>query len=511
MNGNSLHFAIVHAGYDPKRSAGLVALVQQLADQGVPDVKVFVSAEREHSNVWAARAWAWIGALPDNELCVLLNDDITVPPNFVDACMGLVAAAPPDTLISLHLQGATARQLATLGARFARLYCYTGPGVIMSPAVARALLAYGQHPGRWEGKDCNEDQIASRYLYSVQRPAWACIPALVKHDTEVPSTYGPVYDKHEHRQSLVHWDDSLFAAVDLTAPWPSTPPPFMESAWFSTGQMERMRQRDLGWGQPEEAPGPRIAIATPRRYGDWCPEYDDMIRGLLKSPRFEVLGVMFPEDDICRARARVVRLVLGTSRATHLLMLDADNYVDAATIGVMFRADKDVVCCPYPKKRTEVQVNEMVLPAGLGDTLLRYSIRPLPDWQPAHGINLDATKCWEISSTGLGCCLVKRHVLEAMVEHYAPTDTIMDLGHPTVDLFDLLREPMLGDDGAHMVTVEGHPIFTKYSEDHSFFERWRAMGGQVHAYLGPGAPAKHHGRTAFVGSLAAFGLPTGGA
>jgi hypothetical protein len=265
-----------------------------------------------------------------------------------------------------------------------------------------------------------------------------------------------------------------------------------------------MRLKDDG--RLEQRPWrPRIAVATPRRYGDWCPEYDDMIRGLLNSPAFDILGVMFPEDDICRARARVVRLVLASNVATHLLMLDNDVSVDPQVIGAMFRADRDVVCCPYPKKASTVAINDMTLPRTLDETLKRHTIRTLPEWRPDQGIELDAQGCWEIASMGLGCCLVKRAALERMVEAYAPHETIIDLGKPTVDLFDLVRVPYTHE-GAQVVTEAGYPIYEKLSEDHSFFERWRAVGGKVWLYMGPGTPAKHFGRTTFESSLKAFGL-----
>ena len=61
-------------------------------------------------------------------------------------------------------------------------------------------------PPDWFDGDVNEDGVLAAWSWSRPRPAWCTIPALVRHDTTVPSTL-PGYDDHPHRTSPVDWDD----------------------------------------------------------------------------------------------------------------------------------------------------------------------------------------------------------------------------------------------------------------------------------------------------------------
>ena len=52
---------------------------------------------------------------------------------------------------------------------------------------------------------------------------------------------------------------------------------------------------------------------------------------------------------------------------------------------------------------------------------------------------------------------------------------------------------------------EGQPWRTMLSEDYSFCASWRAIGGKVMMYVGPGSPVGHIGSTVFRGTRDGLG------
>jgi hypothetical protein len=79
-------------------------------------------------------------------------------------------------------------------------------------------------PPDWFAGDVNEDGAIASWLWSRQTPAYVTIPALVRHDTTVPSTLG--YDNHAFRSSAVDWAECKpgWTLVDVErAPYVSVP------------------------------------------------------------------------------------------------------------------------------------------------------------------------------------------------------------------------------------------------------------------------------------------------
>lgn len=187
---------VTAAEWDPRRRAALARLQAQL-----PDAITIASPVREHASTWAVRAWRQAAAHDGHT--VILNDDVTVCPDF-PAVVEAMCAAVPNEVIALHTTHPIAPSLAMCGERWLRSYWLTGPGYIFPPGVAERLLAWVARAPQQLIASINEDNMAMHWAWSEQRPIWHCIPALVQHDVSVPSTLG--YDEHPGRQTNVPWD-----------------------------------------------------------------------------------------------------------------------------------------------------------------------------------------------------------------------------------------------------------------------------------------------------------------
>jgi hypothetical protein len=217
---------IAHAAFAEGRRWGLERLVGQLKEQGV-EPYVQVSETPEHAQVWARRLWAW--AATQNAPAILLNDDVTVSPDLVSRVDEMTDVLP-DELISLHCQLPAAKSLAEAGVTWLRSYWTSGPGYVLPPGVPAKLEDWISHTpstilGKW-----NEDGYCNMFSFSRRRPQFHCLPALVQHDCDIPSTLG--YDKHTLRVATVDWADPLFAS-GLPQVRLDGPAPFVDNPWMT--------------------------------------------------------------------------------------------------------------------------------------------------------------------------------------------------------------------------------------------------------------------------------------
>lgn len=227
---------ICHAAWLDERKRTLGRLLEQ-----VPDATVLSSKRREHAAIWAHRAWEWVAE--QKEPVGILNDDVIVCPEFPKVIDAMCEAAPRRAL-SLHT---SVPQAQTIDGRWCRAYWYTGPGVVLYPEHAAALLdfwsgipwAFNAKPG------ANEDVIAIHWAWARQEPFWSSIPAVVRHDTATKSTLG--YDGHKLRSSCVDWEAMPPEKQgDMTSPdfWRAgvESPPFVENPWCSTQYLNAVRR-----------------------------------------------------------------------------------------------------------------------------------------------------------------------------------------------------------------------------------------------------------------------------
>lgn len=231
--------------FDPARKESLSRLLAQLGSQGTM-AKLVSSDKPRPSWQWSEEMWNW-GALqglpavggPDHPIAthfLSLQDDVIVPDNFWDALHAVVEAAP-DKVISLHTSAPQAADLQIKGERWARCYWLTGPGYVFPMAKLRAFVKWRSEQMRSLVEAIPEDNLAIHWAWEMQQPFWNTIPALVKHDTKVPSVQG--HDAHLLRETNVPWDGS-------TAPtdgWDVTHlPELIGNPWMPPKEMERIKQ-----------------------------------------------------------------------------------------------------------------------------------------------------------------------------------------------------------------------------------------------------------------------------
>ena len=195
---------------------------------------------------------------------------------------------------------------------------------------------------------------------------------------------------------------------------------------------------------------PRILIATPM-YGGMC--VGQYAAALMLTPT--ILGnhgmgtyysYMTNESLITRARNRCVHEFLQTD-ATHLMFIDADIGWEPWHLLVMLDAQKDVIGGLYPMKSLPV----------------KWCVNGIPGQVEDPNSSLI-----EVSKTGTGFLLMKREVFEKLDAHPAVRAFANDIGLPR-ELDPYMKTYF------DTAVREGR----YYSEDWTFCENWRDLGGQV--------------------------------
>ena len=194
-----------------------------------------------------------------------------------------------------------------------------------------------------------------------------------------------------------------------------------------------------------------------------------------------MLVTMANESLITRARNEIVNTFL-KSDATHLMFIDADISFKATDILNMLLADKDIVAGSYPLKTINWEGIKHAQDTHSG----KASIEDLQKGAFHTVINVSQPKKEKVGTTetvqvtngltevydvGTGFMLMKRHVLEKMVEAYPETRYYFDKDL-TLPLEERERyalfDTMIDDDGRYL------------SEDYTFCRRWQKLGGKVH-------------------------------
>ena len=156
---------------------------------------------------------------------------------------------------------------------------------------------------------------------------------------------------------------------------------------------------------------------------------------------------MTNESLISRARNTLTAKFLATPESTHLMFIDADIGWEPWHLLALLNHDKDVIGGLYPMKTIPVKWCVNGIPGA-------------PDNDP-NGL-------LEVTKTGTGFLLMKRHVFEKLKSHPAVRSFANDIG-----LDASLNQ--------HMKTYFDTAVRENryYSEDWTFCENWRDLGGQV--------------------------------
>ena len=156
---------------------------------------------------------------------------------------------------------------------------------------------------------------------------------------------------------------------------------------------------------------------------------------------------MTNESLISRARNTLTAKFLTTPESTHLMFVDADIGWEPWHLLVMLNAQKDVIGGLYPMKSLPV----------------KWCVNGLPGFVETPGDPLI-----EVTKTGTGFMLIKREVFEKLNAHPAVRPFNNDIGLP---------EHL----NPHMKTYFDTAVRENryYSEDWTFCENWRDLGGQI--------------------------------
>lgn len=189
--------------------------------------------------------------------------------------------------------------------------------------------------------------------------------------------------------------------------------------------------------------------------------------------------LMLPEriaypGDIVRTRSVAVAWALERQDWAWLLFWDSDVFPeDVSIVGHMLgcaeRGGHDWIAAPYPLKRDAEA----------------YPFRPLDRSAPVQAHD----GCAEVAGVGIGFTLIRRRALAKMVDAYRKEHWFTHQGREVVAIFQLMYTPVDANGEREML-----------SEDFSACERWRALGGKVQMYVGPGAPLAHVGLKAYRGT-----------
>ena len=166
------------------------------------------------------------------------------------------------------------------------------------------------------------------------------------------------------------------------------------------------------------------------------------------------------------------------TKATHLLFIDSDIYFQAKSIFAMLKANKDVIGVPYPLKTLmwdkafrKMKEGKIKSPDDIRRALHTYPMK-VPN---SKNINVD-NGVMEVTDAPTGCMLIKRSVIEKMVEAYPEKKIVQKtvingeyIDKPNMwNFFDTLHDP-----------VEK----TFLGEDFAFCQLWTELGGKCHAYI----------------------------
>lgn len=164
------------------------------------------------------------------------------------------------------------------------------------------------------------------------------------------------------------------------------------------------------------------------------------------------IDTMVNESLIPRGRnSLVAKMLYFEPKSTHLMFVDADIAFEPEEIFKLILSDKDIVGGLYPKKALPIS----------------YVVNKVPNAQKQGNLV-------EVLNLGTGFMLIKREVLEKMIDahpewHYQDNIGLDPKYAPfKYALFDTIVDP----DTKELL-----------SEDYLFCKRWRDMGGHIWADL----------------------------
>lgn len=272
-------------------------------------------------------------------------------------------------------------------------------------------------------------------------------------------------------------------------------------------QQQLFQNNPLFINKPKENKPPQLFIATPMFGGQANYMYMIGLINLLTKLGQAGIPSMFEiaanESLITKARNILVEGFL-KSNATHMLFLDGDLGFDADDIIRMIQADKDLIGGQYAKKKINWDVVKRVIqavpdipPAHVNAVIAESTFRPIGDT-----LTFDINQPVEVESIATGMMLIKREVFERMAKEL-PEIEIISGGSETMDPKTMTRvtDPHRKAHAYFDTSID--PVTKAYtSEDFTFCQRFRKIGGQV--FLAPWTRTVHVGTYEYVCDLGAI-------
>src|SRR5579863_9068243 len=195
---------------------------------------------------------------------------------------------------------------------------------------------------------------------------------------------------------------------------------------------------------------------------------------------------------VTRARQTIICHFLDNPNASHLLFIDADIGFEPEQVIRLLEFDADVTAAVYPVK----QINWDKIPAAV-----QAGRSPLESATLLYVVERDATEDIVIRRgfmksryAGTGFLMIRRSVLEAMIEHYP------ELRYTHEHRGD---DPLVGSRwrSALFNCMVDQKSGYYLSEDFSFCRRWTDMGGEI--WVDYTSRLNHVGLMVYRGNMAA--------
>ena len=179
---------------------------------------------------------------------------------------------------------------------------------------------------------------------------------------------------------------------------------------------------------------------------------------------------------------------------THLLFIDSDIDFRAKTIFKMLDFDKDIISVPYPMKTMSWDKIWRRLDTKEGainnaDELARSGFTFPVKVKDPNSITVEKGLA-ELTHAPTGCMLIKRNVIEKMIEAYPH----LEIYQPTN-----INGKEEKKDNMYNLFDTLHDTKSKryYGEDFGFCQRWADIGGKVYGYIDD--PISHVGEYCYTG------------
>ena len=166
------------------------------------------------------------------------------------------------------------------------------------------------------------------------------------------------------------------------------------------------------------------------------------------------------------------------SKASHLLFIDSDIYFQSKSIFSMLKAEKDIISVPYPLKTLmwDKAYKKMLEGKIKSADDIRRALHTYPMKVPnVNDIKLD-NGVMEVTDSPTGCMLIKRNVIEKMIEKYPEKQIVQK----TVINGEYVDKPNMWNffDTHHDTDTK-----TFNGEDFAFCQLWRNLGGKCYAFI----------------------------